>query len=155
SLSPEDQQQFWQDVSERDWTDAGPTGMAIEQALETMQSGPDGAQGNPNTFADSLYAHGNQAEYSEPPLGGEAMDLEVAAMASNVVTHIQGLPPEQRQQALQDLSERDWTDAGPAGMAVEQAAETLALNDDGTLGNPDAFADSLHAQGNAAEYSDP
>jgi hypothetical protein len=103
----------------QDWRDAGPSGTAVTDAVKA-----EGLQTDAGTVvADRLYTRGNQLEYAADPA---AIDYprETGAMADQIRSYLDGLPPGDRQQAVQQLYDRDWRDAGPAQTAIEDAAKS-------------------------------
>ncbi|HMG49215.1 MAG TPA: LysM peptidoglycan-binding domain-containing protein [Inquilinus sp.] len=108
----------------QDWRDAGPAGTAVTDAVRA-----EGLQTDAGTVvADRLYAKGNQLEYADDP---SSIDYphETDVLTGQVQTYLDTLPPGDRQQAVQQLYDRDWRDAGPAQTAIEVAAkrENLTL----------------------------
>src|SRR5690606_37668668 len=96
------------------------------------QSGiPEGEQG----FVQNLYERGNALEYADDP-GTIDFDAEIGEIATDIGAYLEALPPESRQEALQRFYDNDWVDAGPAQMAIEQAAEmaNIQLTDSGHTG---------------------
>lgn len=73
-------------------------------------------------FTQSLRERGNQLEYADDPSAID-VDAEVGQIASDIDAYLAALPANERQAALQRLYDHDWVDAGPAQMAIEQAAE--------------------------------
>jgi hypothetical protein len=109
-------------LSQADWVDAGPAGMAVSQAVEDA-----GLESDPvEAFASELYDRGNALEYADP---SAAVDhsRETTALASDIETFLQTLPENERAEALQNLYDRDWRDAGPAELAIEQAATASGI----------------------------
>ncbi|GGJ85915.1 LysM peptidoglycan-binding domain-containing protein [Pseudomonas matsuisoli] len=76
-------------------------------------------------FRDDLYQRGNAVEYSDA--GEIDHDVEIEGLTADVGEFLDALPPEQRDTAAQQLFDEDWTDAGPAQMAVEAAAERCGI----------------------------
>ncbi|MCQ2029483.1 LysM peptidoglycan-binding domain-containing protein [Stutzerimonas zhaodongensis] len=72
-------------------------------------------------FIDDLYARGNAIEYAD----ASEIDhqSEIDTLANDVGEFIGALPENTRQKAAQRLFDQDWTDAGPAQMAIEKGAE--------------------------------
>lgn len=131
ALPPETRQDAALRLSQSDWVDAGPAGIAVSQAVEEAGLASDPVE----VFADELYDRGNALEYADP---SAAVDhsRETTALAGDIETLLQALPETDRADALQNLYDRDWKDAGPAQMAIEQAATTsdIALKNTGHNG---------------------
>lgn len=106
-------------------------------------------------FARSLRERGNELEYADDPSTID-YDAEIGQMASDISTYLEALPAEERQEALQRFHDRDWVDAGPAQMAIEQAAETtgIELEETSHIG-PEAEAEAREIIAEAEAESDP
>ncbi|TWG94948.1 LysM domain-containing protein [Mesorhizobium sp. J18] len=96
---------------EADWQDA-------TVGREAIKAGQD------DSFAGELYLKGNRVEYAEP---GVDTTAATAGIANDVKTYIESLPPEERTARLQALYDHDWRDAGPAQIAIEDAAEDMGI----------------------------
>jgi hypothetical protein len=95
---------------------------------------PDGV----GLFRDELFERGNAIEYADQDVDHMA---EIGALRADVVEFFDALPAADRETIAQQLFDEDWTDAGPAQMALEQAANELGIT----------LAHSSHA-GPATEY---
>ncbi|MGU3399938.1 LysM peptidoglycan-binding domain-containing protein [Brucellaceae bacterium D45D] len=122
ALPPEARQDAAIRLSEKDWTDAGPAGIAIDDALEDG-----GLHDDPvDAFADNLYARGNDLEYADPSADVDH-SRETTALSKDIEGFLNTLPEGERAQALQDLYDRNWADAGPAQIAIEEASRSSGL----------------------------
>lgn len=76
-------------------------------------------------FVDDLYRRGNAIEYAD---ASEIDHLaEIDALAADVEVFLGALPEGDRKAVAQRLFDQDWTDAGPAQMAIERGAETQGV----------------------------
>lgn len=131
ALPPEARQDAALRLSQSDWVDAGPAGIAIERAVTEC-----GLETDPvEAFAGELRDRGNALEYADPSVSID-QSREIAALSSDIGTFLQSLPEKDRADALQNLFDRDWKDAGPAQVAIEQAAAVsgIALKSSGHNG---------------------
>ncbi|PRD41741.1 peptidoglycan-binding protein LysM [Phyllobacterium phragmitis] len=122
ALPPEARQAAALRLSQADWVDAGPAGIAVSKAVEAA-----GLESDPiEVFASELYDHGNALEYADP---SAAVDhsRETTALARDIETFLETLPEAERPDALQNLYDRDWRDAGPAQIAIERAAASSGI----------------------------
>lgn len=103
----------------QDWLDAGPAGSAVKAAI--LQRGL--KTDDEAVLADEIYDRGNRIQYSDDP----KIDYRAstAGIAADVRAYVEALPERQRSAVLQRLYDRDWTDAAPARMAIEDAAKAL------------------------------
>ena len=81
---------------------------------------PDGL----DAFRDELYQRGNAIEYADA--ASTDHKAEVDLLTQDTVEFLSALPDGYRQIATQHLFDHDWTDAGPAQMAIEQAAYQIS-----------------------------
>ncbi|WP_163266835.1 LysM peptidoglycan-binding domain-containing protein [Chelativorans alearense] len=112
---------------------------------------PEGEAG----FVQNIRERGNMLEYADDPSAID-MDAEIGEIAADIEAYVDALPPESRQAALQRLYDHDWVDAGPAQMAIEQAAEeaNIQLSESGHTGvESEAAARDIIAEAQAE--SDP
>lgn len=131
ALPPEARQDAALRLSEADWVDAGPAGIAVSEAVEDA-----GLESDPvEAFASELYDRGNALEYADPTAPVDH-SREISALSGDIETFLQTLPAPERAEALQNLYDRDWRDAGPAEIAIKQAAEStkIELKDTGHNG---------------------
>lgn len=76
-------------------------------------------------FLENLHRRGNAIEYAN---AGEIDHLaEIDALAADVGEFVGALPEGDRKAVAQRLFDQDWTDAGPAQMAIEQGAEMQGI----------------------------
>ncbi|APG93790.1 LysM peptidoglycan-binding domain-containing protein [Sinorhizobium americanum] len=102
-----------------DWLDAGPAGNAVKAAIEER-----GLKTNAEAvIAGEIYDRGNRIQYSDDP----KIDHPAATgeIAKDVRSFVETLPEKERSETLQRLYDRDWTDAAPARMAIEDVAKAL------------------------------
>ena len=83
---------------------------------------PDGL----DTFRDELYKRGSAIEYANA--GSTDHEAEIGLLANDTAEFLSALPDGYREIATQYLFDHDWTDAGPAQLAIEQAAEQIGLD---------------------------
>ncbi len=122
ALAPEARQDAALRLAQTDWVDAGPAGIAVEKAVSEA-----GLESDPvEAFAGELRDRGNTLEYADPSIQID-QSREISALAGDIGTFLQSLPEKDRADALQNLFDRDWTDAGPAQIAIEQAASTTGI----------------------------
>lgn len=122
ALPPEARQDAALRLSQSDWVDAGPAGIAVEQAVSES-----GLETDPvEAFAGELRERGNALEYADPSVQID-QSREIATLANDIGTFLQTLPEKDRPDALQNLFDRDWRDAGPAQIAIEQAASASGI----------------------------
>lgn len=122
ALPPEARQDAALRLAQTDWVDAGPAGIAVEKAVTEA-----GLESDPvEAFAGELYDRGNALEYADPSVQID-QSREISALAGEIGTFLETLPEKDRTDALQNLFDRDWTDAGPAQMAIEQAAAATGI----------------------------
>ncbi|MPZ38232.1 MAG: LysM peptidoglycan-binding domain-containing protein [Rhizobiales bacterium] len=135
----------------RDWRDAGPAQSAVEQAVEA-----EGLSTDPEAVtAQRLYDRGNALEYADDPSSVD-YDAEIDALAGTVRDYLELLPQGNRQDALQRLYDRDWRDAGPAQVAIEQVARTEGITlAPTTHAGADVEASARRITDTAATESDP
>ncbi len=76
-------------------------------------------------FLDELYARGNAIEYADA--GEIDHQAEIDALAVDFGEFIEALPKETQEATTQRLFDQDWTDAGPAQMAIEQGADMRGI----------------------------
>lgn len=124
---------------------------------EAAQS-PRDAQGVPageDDFIDGLRERGNDLEYADDPAAVD-YDVEIDAISQDIERYLAALPADERQAALQRLYDHDWVDAGPAQMAIEQAAQHsgLALQPSRHTG-PESETEAREIIAEAREHSDP
>lgn len=107
---------------------------ASERLLGDESSWQDGTVGREairagadDSFAGELYSRGNEIEYADDPAVVD-IDAEISSLADDVEGYIEALPEDERSRALQRLYDHDWQDAGPAQMAIEDAAERLEID---------------------------
>ncbi|MCO4318264.1 peptidoglycan-binding protein LysM [Phyllobacterium sp. 21LDTY02-6] len=102
------------------WQDASPALTAMEAAAKER-----GLIADPEeAFAQHLYDKGNKlnnADSSADHAGG------AKALSQSVDEYLQGLPEGKRGEALQALYDRDWEEAGPSQIALEETAEKLGI----------------------------
>lgn len=97
---------------EKNWPDAAPASTAIKNAAT-------------DSFGDDLYLQGNKVEYADTP--NYDYKGETAKITTNVKSYLEGLPQNERSARLQYLYDRDWTDSGPAQIAIEQAGKDMGI----------------------------
>ncbi|QEM80290.1 hypothetical protein [Halomonas binhaiensis] len=118
-----------EDMPNLDQVDSGDVVFVPQTSPEEAATSPRNEQGIPEgeqDFVNSLYEQGNDLEYADDPSAID-YDAEVGQLSTDVQSYLNALPPSERQDALQRLYDNDWVDAGPAQMAIEQAAEDLNL----------------------------
>ncbi|MEB2847422.1 hypothetical protein GAO09_24860 [Rhizobiales bacterium RZME27] len=122
ALPPETRQDAALRLSQTDWVDAGPAGIAVEKAVTEsgLETGPVEA------FASELRDRGNALEYADPSVSID-QSREITTLAGDIGTFLETLPEKDRTDALQNLFDRDWRDAGPAQVAIEQAASASGI----------------------------
>ncbi|WP_462383556.1 hypothetical protein [Pseudomonas sp. Marseille-QA0892] len=76
-----------------------------------------------DTFRDELYQRGSAIEYADA--GSTDHQAEIGLLANDTAEFLSALPDGYREIATQHLFDHDWTDAGPAQLAIEQAAEQI------------------------------
>ncbi|MCX2698454.1 LysM peptidoglycan-binding domain-containing protein [Ochrobactrum chromiisoli] len=122
ALPPEARQDAAIRLSQKDWTDAGPAGIAVEDVVTAA-----GLHEDPvNAFADELYQRGNALEYADPSADVDH-SLETTALSEDIEGFLNSLPEGERREALQNLYDRSWTDAGPAQIAIEETARSTGI----------------------------
>ncbi|WP_417329772.1 LysM peptidoglycan-binding domain-containing protein [Halomonas cupida] len=146
------------DLSTPDQIDVGDVVFVPHTSPEEAATSPRDAQGIPegeSDFVQSLREQGNNLEYADDPSAVD-MDAEVGELTSDVQTYVSHLPPEEQQAALQRLYDHDWVDAGPAQMAIEQAAEELNLDlGETSHGGPEVENEAREIIADAQAESDP
>ncbi|MCR4264817.1 LysM peptidoglycan-binding domain-containing protein [Nitratireductor sp. ZSWI3] len=152
SLPADERQAAALRLVQADWVDAGPVGHRIEAAIAErgLHDTEEGA------FASELYGLGNELEYADDPAAID-FDGAVTSMAGRIEAYLEGLPESERGSALQRLYDHDWRDAGPASMAIEQAARQAGIElRPSTHSGPDvdAAARSIVDEANAAGSPD-
>ncbi|WP_462383558.1 LysM peptidoglycan-binding domain-containing protein [Pseudomonas sp. Marseille-QA0892] len=80
---------------------------------------PDGL----DVFRDGLYQRGNAIEYADADSTDHRAEIDM--LTDDTVEFLSALPDGYREIATQHLFDHDWTDAGPAQMAIEQAADQI------------------------------
>ncbi|AJD46078.1 LysM peptidoglycan-binding domain-containing protein [Rhizobium sp. SEMIA 4085] len=105
-----------------DWLDAGPAGNAVKAAIEERGLKTDGG----SVIADEIYDRGNRIQYSDDPKID--YQAETGGIARDLKNHVEKLPEKERSEALQRLYDREWTDAAPARMAIEDTAKALNVS---------------------------
>ncbi|ALM54005.1 LysM peptidoglycan-binding domain-containing protein [Halomonas huangheensis] len=118
-----------EDIPDPDQIDVGDVVFVPHTSPQEAATSPRNAQGIPEgetDFVQSLRQQGNDLEYADDPSAID-MDAEVGHLATDVQSYVEALPPAERQAALQRLYDNDWVDAGPAQMAIEQAASELGM----------------------------
>lgn len=80
---------------------------------------PDGL----DAFRDELYQRGNAIEYADAASTDHTAEVDL--LTQDTVEFLSALPEGYRQIATQHLFDHDWTDAGPAQMAIEHAAAQI------------------------------
>jgi LysM repeat protein len=78
-------------------------------------------------FLENLQARGNAVEYAETSEGAVDYRAEFEYLTQDVEAFLSTLAPEQRQDTAQWLFDHDWTDCGPAQVALEQGSKQLGL----------------------------
>ncbi|GGB05821.1 peptidoglycan-binding protein LysM [Brucella endophytica] len=122
ALPPEARQAAALRLSQADWVDAGPAGIAVSNAVEAA-----GLETDPiEAFASEFYDRGNALEYADPSALVDH-SRETTALADDINAFLDTLPESERPGALQNLYDRDWRDAGPSQIAIEQAAATSGI----------------------------
>ncbi|WP_120995973.1 LysM peptidoglycan-binding domain-containing protein [Stutzerimonas urumqiensis] len=76
-------------------------------------------------FLDDLYTRGNAIEYADA--GTTDHQAEIDTLVADVGEYLGALPEGERKAAAQRLFDEDWTDAGPAQMAIEQGADAQGI----------------------------
>jgi LysM repeat protein len=76
-------------------------------------------------FLDDLYTRGNAIEYADA--GEIDHQAEIDTLAADVGEYLGALPAGERKATAQRLFDENWTDAGPAQMAIEQAANAAGI----------------------------
>ncbi|APG87273.1 hypothetical protein SAMCCGM7_pC0067 (plasmid) [Sinorhizobium americanum CCGM7] len=101
------------------WLDAGPAGNAVKAAIEER-----GLKTNAEAvIAGEIYDRGNRIQYSDDPKIDHR--AAIGEIAKDVRSFVETLPEKERSETLQRLYDRDWTDAAPARMAIEDVAKAL------------------------------
>ncbi|EPC00546.1 hypothetical protein L861_06285 [Litchfieldella anticariensis FP35 = DSM 16096] len=125
---------------------------------EEAATSPRNAQGVPEGEADfvqGLREQGNDLEYADAPASVD-YDAEIGELASDVQAYVEALPEDDRQAALQRIYDHDWVDAGPAQMAIEQAAEDAGIElDETSHAGPEAEAEAREIIADAQAEADP
>jgi len=119
SLLPAERQAAALRLMNKGWLDAGPAGSAVKAAILQRGLKTDGEA----VLADEIYDRGNRIQYSDDPKIDHR--ASTAGISADVRAHVEALPERQRSAVLQRLYDRDWTDAAPARMAIEDAAKAL------------------------------
>ncbi|MDI5936071.1 LysM peptidoglycan-binding domain-containing protein [Halomonas kalidii] len=117
------------DIPNPDEIDAGDVVFVPQASPEEAATSPRDAQGVPEGEADfiqGLRERGNALEYADDP-ASIGYDAEVGELAADIEAYLDALPASDRQAALQRFHDHDWVDAGPAQMAIEQAAEATGI----------------------------
>lgn len=96
-----------------------------EEAAQTPRD-TDGVPEGEAGFLQNLRERGNALEYAEDPSAVDH-EAEISFLAADINAYIEALPVGERQEALQRLFDHDWVDAGPAQMAIEEAAEMAGI----------------------------
>ncbi|EJM99255.1 DUF4781 domain-containing protein [Phyllobacterium sp. YR531] len=94
------------------WKDATPASTAIKNAAT-------------DSFGDDIYTKGNKVEYADAPTYDHKG--ETGKITTDVKAYLEGVPQAERTARLQYLYDRDWQDAGPAKIAIEQAAKDMNI----------------------------
>ncbi|PKA43866.1 peptidoglycan-binding protein LysM [Rhizobium sullae] len=105
-----------------DWLDAGPAGNAVKAAIEERGLKTD----EESVIADGIYDRGNRIQYSDDPKID--YQAETGEIAKDLKAYVEKLPEKERSETLQRLYDRDWTDAAPARMAIEDTAKALNVS---------------------------
>lgn len=117
------------DIPDPDEIDAGDAVFVPQASPEEAATSPRDAQGVPEGEADfiqGLRERGNALEYADDPASID-YEAEVGELAADIEAYLDALPESDRQAALQRFHDHDWVDAGPAQMAIEQAAEATGI----------------------------
>lgn len=146
------------DIPDPDEIDVGDVVFVPHASPEEAATSPRDAQGVPEGEADlvhSLRERGNDLEYADDPASID-YDAEVSELAADIEAYLAALPEEERQAALQRFHDHDWVDAGPAQMAIEQAAENtgIALEETSHAG-PEVESEAREIIAEAEAESDP
>ncbi|WP_104201709.1 LysM peptidoglycan-binding domain-containing protein [Billgrantia saliphila] len=146
------------DMPDPSGVDPGDVVFVPHTSPEEAAQSPRDAQGVPvgeDDFLIDLRERGNDLEYAEDPAAID-YDAEVDALSQDTEAYLWALPADERQAALQRIYDHDWVDAGPAQMAIEQAAQNsgLALQPSSHTG-PEAEAAAREIIDEAREHSDP
>ncbi|UYG02350.1 LysM peptidoglycan-binding domain-containing protein [Halomonas sp. LR3S48] len=146
------------DISDPAEIDPGDVVFVPHTSPEEAAQSPRDAQGVPigeDDFIDGLRERGNDLEYADDPAAVD-YDAEIDAISQDIERYLAALPADERQAALQRIYDHDWVDAGPAQMAIEQAAQNsgLALQPSSHTG-PEAEAEAREIIAEAREHSDP
>lgn len=138
--------------------DPGDVVFVPHTSPEEAAQSPRDTQGVPvgeDEFIDGLRERGNDLEYADDPATVD-YDGEIDSLSQDVERYLAALPVDERQPSLQRLYDHSWRDAGPAQMAIEQAAENsgLALQPSSHTG-PEAEAAAREIIDEARGQSDP
>ncbi|SDL72631.1 LysM domain-containing protein [Modicisalibacter muralis] len=125
------------------------------QEAATSARGADGVPLAEDDFARSLRERGNELEYADDPSAVD-YDAEIGQLSSDITSYLESLPADERQAALQRFYDRDWTDAGPTQMAIEQAAKTTGIElEETSHAGPEAEAEAREIISDAEAVDDP
>ncbi|PMR71315.1 LysM peptidoglycan-binding domain-containing protein [Halomonas heilongjiangensis] len=138
--------------------DAGDVVFVPHTSPDEAATSPRDAQGVPEgetDFVHSLRERGNALEYADDPASID-YDAEVGELAADIEAYLAALPEEERQAALQRFHDHDWVDAGPAQMAIEQAAENTGIALEATShAGPEVESEAREIIAEAEAESDP
>ncbi|WP_162623096.1 LysM peptidoglycan-binding domain-containing protein [Billgrantia lactosivorans] len=117
------------DISHPGEIDPGDVVFVPHTSPEEAAQSPRDTEGIPigeDDFIDGLRERGNDLEYTDDPAAVD-FDTEIDALSQDIERYLAALPADERQAALQRIYDHDWVDAGPAQMAIEQAAQNSGL----------------------------
>ncbi|MDI5984192.1 LysM domain-containing protein [Halomonas sp. M4R5S39] len=146
------------DIPDPDEIDAGDVVFVPQASPEEAATSPRDAQGVPEGEADfiqGLRERGNALEYADDPASID-YDAEVGELAADIEAYLEALPESDRLAALQRFHDHDWVDAGPAQMAIEQAAEATGIALEATShAGPEVESKAREIIAEAGAESDP
>ena len=110
-------------ISDIDHIHAGDVVFLPPPAPEQLAVQPDGK----TLFLENLQSRGNAIEHANTADGAIDYAVETEQLNQDVQTFLSALPAAERNDSAQWLFDHDWTDSGPAQIAIEQGAEQMGL----------------------------